>query len=42
MGQADTTMRALDDASDRIGVRDVGETKRPAREYLRATFFDDQ
>jgi hypothetical protein len=35
-------IRAGNMASDRIGVRDVGETNRPARGYLRAIFFDDQ
>jgi hypothetical protein len=35
-------MRAGNMASDRIGVRDVRETKTPARGYLRALFFDDQ
>jgi len=34
-------MRADNLASDRIGVRDVGETKTPARDILRAQFFDD-
>jgi hypothetical protein len=34
--------RAGNMASNRIGVCDVEETKRPAREYLRATFLDDQ
>jgi hypothetical protein len=41
-GRADVPMRAGNMASDRIGVRDVGETKMPARGYLRALFFDDQ
>jgi hypothetical protein len=35
-------MRALGDANGRIGIRDVGKTKAPARGYLRALFFDDQ
>ncbi len=34
-------MRAGNMASDRIGVRDVGETKAPERAILRALFFDD-
>ena len=28
--------------SDKIGIRDVGKMKAPARGYLRALFFDDQ
>jgi hypothetical protein len=35
-------MRAGNMAGDRIEFRDVGETKTPARGYLRALFFDDQ
>jgi hypothetical protein len=35
-------MRALGDASVRIGIRDVGKMKAPARGFLRALFFDDQ
>jgi hypothetical protein len=34
-------MRAGNMASDMIGVRDVGETRTPARVILRAQFFDD-
>jgi hypothetical protein len=40
-GQADMPMRAGNMASDRIGVRDVGETKTPARGILQAQNFDD-
>jgi hypothetical protein len=42
LGQADMPMRAGSMASDRIGVRDVGETKMPARGYLRALYVDGQ
>lgn len=35
-------MHALDEPSDRNEIRDAGETKAPARGYLRALFFDDQ
>jgi hypothetical protein len=35
-------MRAAVLVSGRIGVRDVGKKKAPARGFLRAPFFDDQ
>jgi len=41
-GRAGMPTRAGNMASDMIGVRDVGETKMPARGCLRAIFFDDQ
>ena len=34
-------MRALDDASDRIGVRDVGENEKASEGYPPGTKFDD-
>ena len=40
--QPPAVMRAGSMASDRIGVRDVGETKMPARGYLRALYVDGQ
>jgi hypothetical protein len=40
-GRADVPTHAGNMASDRIGVRDVGETKTPARVILQAQFFND-
>ena len=40
-GRADVPTRAGNMASDRIGIRDVGKTKTPARFILRAQFFND-
>jgi hypothetical protein len=37
-----TSRSALGDASVRIGIRNVGKSKAPARGVLRAQFFDDQ
>jgi hypothetical protein len=41
-GRAGKPMRTLANASGRIGIRDVGKRKAPARGVLRAQIFDDQ